>query len=105
MKIGLYFGSFNPIHVGHMIIANHIAEFSDLDEIWLVVTPMSPFKKGKPILDNHHRLAICKIAVEPFDKLKASDIEFHLPQPNFTIDTLIHIEEKFPRRICRGRIG
>ena len=96
MKIGLFFGTFNPIHIGHMIIANYMVEFSDLEEIWFVITPLSPFKIKKSILPNHHRLAIATIAVEPFPKLKASDIEFKMPQPNYTIHTLLHIEEKFP---------
>ena len=97
MKVGLFFGSFNPIHIGHMIIANYIVEFSDLEEVWFVVTPQSPFKQKKSMLSNHHRLAIANIAVEDFDKLKTSDIEFALPQPNYTINTLAHIEEKFPK--------
>ncbi|WP_111707343.1 nicotinate (nicotinamide) nucleotide adenylyltransferase [Lutibacter citreus] len=96
MKVGLFFGTFNPIHVGHMIIANYMAEFSDLDEVWFVITPLSPFKKKKSILDNIHRLAITNVAVENYRKLKTSDIEFKLPQPNYTINTLIHIEEKYP---------
>ena len=96
MKVGLFFGTFNPIHVGHMIIANYMAEFSDLDEVWFVVTPQSPFKQKVSMLSNHHRLAIVNIAVENYTKLKTSDIEFKLPQPNYTINTLVHIEEKFP---------
>lgn len=96
MKVGLFFGTFNPIHVGHMIIANYMAEFSDLDEVWFVVTPLSPFKKKNTLLDNNHRLAIANIAVEDYPKLKTSDIEFNLPQPNYTVNTLVHLEEKFP---------
>lgn len=98
MKIGLFFGTFNPIHVGHMIIANYIVEFSDLDQVWFVVTPQSPFKQKTSMLSNHHRLAIANIAVENYPKLKTTDIEFNLPQPNYTINTLIHIEEKFPNK-------
>src|SRR5680860_414526 len=90
-KIGLYFGTFNPIHIGHMIIANYMVEFSDLDEVWFVVTPRSPFKQKATLLSNHHRLALVNIAVENYPKLKTSDIEFNLPQPNYTINTLIHI--------------
>ena len=96
MKIGLFFGTFNPIHIGHMIIANYMAEFSDLDEVWFVITPMSPFKQKKSMLSNIHRLAIVNVAVENYLKLKASDIEFKLSQPNYTINTLIHLEEKHP---------
>ena len=96
MKVGLFFGTFNPIHIGHLIIANYMVEFSDLDEVWFVVTPLSPFKQKKSLLNNHHRLALANIAVETYPKLKTSDIEFKLPQPNYTINTLIHIEEKYP---------
>lgn len=98
MKIGLFFGTFNPIHSGHLILANYLAEFTDLDEVWFVITPMSPFKQKKSILENHHRLALANIAVENFPKLKTSDIEFKLPQPNYTINTLVQIEEKFPKK-------
>lgn len=95
MNVGLFFGTFNPIHIGHMVLANYLAEFSDLDEVWFVITPMSPFKQKKSMLSNIHRLAIANIAVENFPKLKTSDIEFKLPQPNYTINTLINLEEKF----------
>ena len=97
MNVGLFFGTFNPIHIGHMVLANYLAEFSDLDEVWFVITPMSPFKQKKSMLGNHHRLAIANIAVEDFPKLKTSDIEFKLPQPNYTIYTLVNLEEKFPQ--------
>lgn len=93
-KIGLYFGTFNPIHIGHLAIANHMAEFSDLDEIWLVVTPHNPHKKKKTLLDNHHRLEMVYRAIESYPKLKPSDVEFRLPQPNYTVHTLIHLQEK-----------
>lgn len=96
MKVGLFFGTFNPIHIGHLIIANHMAEFTDLEEVWFVVTPLSPFKKKSSLLGNHHRLAIANIAVEDYPKLKTSDIEFKLPQPNYTVNSLIHLEEKYP---------
>ena len=96
MKIGLFFGTFNPIHIGHLILANYMAEFSDLDEVWFVITPMSPFKQKSSMLYNTHRLAIANVAVEDYPKLKTSDIEFKLPQPNYTVNTLIHIEEKYP---------
>ena len=95
-KVGLYFGTFNPIHIGHLIIANHMAEFSDLDEVWFVITPQSPFKVKKSLLYNHHRLRMVEEAIEDnYPKLKASTIEFNLPQPNYTVDTLVHLGEKY----------
>ncbi|MDT0645685.1 nicotinate (nicotinamide) nucleotide adenylyltransferase [Zunongwangia sp. F260] len=94
-KVGLFFGTFNPIHIGHLIIANHMAEFSDLEEIWLVVTPHNPLKKKSTLLDNHHRLEMAYRACEPFEKLKPSNIEFGLEQPNYTVKTLLHLQEKF----------
>jgi nicotinate-nucleotide adenylyltransferase len=96
MKIGLYFGTFNPIHVGHLIIANHLVEYSNLDEIWMVVTPQSPFKKKKSLLDNIHRFALVDIATQEYPKIKPSDIEFKLPQPNYTVHTLAHISDTYP---------
>lgn len=93
-QVGLYFGTFNPIHIGHMVIANHMVEFSDLDEVWFVVTPQSPFKVKKNLLDNHHRYQMVLEATKEFPKLKPSKIEFDLPQPNYTIHTLVHLEEK-----------
>lgn len=96
MKVGLFFGTFNPIHIGHIIIANYLVEFSDLEEVWFVITPQSPFKQKASMLSNHHRFAMANIAVENYSKLKTSDIEFNLPQPNYTINTLAHIEEKYP---------
>jgi len=96
MKIGLFFGTFNPIHVGHLILANHLVENSDLDTIWFVVTPLNPHKKKKSLLTDHHRLAMVRIAVDNYPKLQASDIEFFLPQPNYTVNTLAYLGEKFP---------
>ena len=95
-KIGLYFGTFNPIHIGHLIIANHMVEYSDLDEIWMVVTPHNPFKKKNSLLENHHRFEMVYKATEKYPKIKPSNIEFKLPQPNYTIHTLTHISETFP---------
>lgn len=97
-KTGLYFGTFNPIHIGHIIIANHFAEHSDLDEIWLVVTPHNPFKKKNSLLPDHHRMEMVYKATEELEKLKPSDIEFKLPQPNYTVNTLAHLQEKYPGR-------
>lgn len=96
MKIGLYFGTFNPIHVGHLIIANHMAEYSDLDEIWMVVTPHNPLKKKSTLLENHHRFELVYRATENYSKIKPSDIEFKLPQPNYTVHTLAHISDLYP---------
>jgi nicotinate-nucleotide adenylyltransferase len=96
MKIGLYFGTFNPIHIGHLTIANHLAEHSDLDQVWFVVTPLSPFKKKSSLLDNYQRLEMVHRALKTYDHLRPSDIEFKLKQPNYTIDTLTYLGEKFP---------
>ncbi|HIB47598.1 MAG TPA: nicotinate-nucleotide adenylyltransferase [Flavobacteriaceae bacterium] len=97
-KIGLYFGTFNPIHVGHLTIANHMVEFGGLDEVWLVVTPHNPHKKKSSLLDNHHRLAMVRVALEDYPKLKPSTVEFDLPQPNYTVHTLAVLEEKYPEQ-------
>jgi nicotinate-nucleotide adenylyltransferase len=95
-KVGLYFGTFNPIHIGHLAIANHMAEHSDLDEIWMVVTPQNPFKKKSSLLDNFQRLEMVHLATENYPKLKPSDIEFNLSRPNYTVNTLAHLQEKYP---------
>ena len=97
MKIGLYFGTFNPIHVGHLTIANHLVEHSDLDQVWFVVTPHNPFKNKNTLLDNYQRLEMVYRATKDYTKLKPSDIEFNLPQPNYTINTLVHLQEKYPK--------
>jgi nicotinate-nucleotide adenylyltransferase len=95
-KVGLYFGTFNPIHIGHLVIANHMVEFSDLDEVWFVVTPQSPFKTKKTLLDNHHRYEMVYEATKEYPKLNPSKIEFDLPQPNYTVNTLVYLDEKYP---------
>ena len=92
-KIGLYFGTFNPIHVGHLIIANHMANHTSLDEVWLIVSPQNPFKEKSSLLADYHRLNLAKLAVEDNDKVRASDIEFKLPKPSYTINTLVHLKE------------
>jgi len=97
MKIGLYFGTFNPIHVGHLIIANHLAEHTDLEQIWMVVTPHNPLKQKSTLLDDYHRLHLVRLATEEYPKIKPSDIEFKLPQPNYTVNTLAHLMEKYPQ--------
>jgi nicotinate-nucleotide adenylyltransferase len=96
MKIGLYFGSFNPIHIGHLVIANHMAEYSDLSQVWFVVTPHNPFKKKSSLLDDYQRLEMVYRATKDYTKLKPSNIEFNLPQPNYTINTLAYLQEKHP---------
>jgi nicotinate-nucleotide adenylyltransferase len=96
MIIGLYFGSFNPIHIGHMAIANFMIEFSELDQLWFVVSPQNPLKEKKSLLKDYHRLEMVRLAVEEDDRFRASDIEFHLPTPSYTIDTLAYLEEKHP---------
>ncbi|QXP63938.1 nicotinate (nicotinamide) nucleotide adenylyltransferase [Polaribacter sp. HaHaR_3_91] len=97
-KIGLYFGTFNPMHIGHLIIANHMVENSDLDEIWMVVTPHNPFKKKSSLLDNHERFEMIYRATANYQKIKPSDIEFHLPQPNYTVHTLVHVSDMYPNK-------
>ncbi|NVK63095.1 MAG: nicotinate-nucleotide adenylyltransferase [Flavobacteriales bacterium] len=96
MKIGLYFGTFNPIHVGHMIIANYMTEHVDLDQVWIVVSPQNPLKKKKTLLPDYHRLALVRAATEDDPKLTVSDIEFHLPIPSYTSTTLAYLKEKHP---------
>ena len=97
-KTGLFFGSFNPIHNGHLILANYMAEFTDLDEVWFVVSPQNPLKDKNTLLAEHHRLALVRIAVEDQQKLGVTDIEFRMPRPSYTIDTLTWLGEKYPNR-------
>jgi nicotinate-nucleotide adenylyltransferase len=96
MKIGLYFGSFNPIHVGHLIIAGYIADNTPLDQVWFIVSPQNPLKPTNGLLNEYHRLHLVQVAVEDDARLKVSDVEFKLPRPSFTIDTLTYLEEKYP---------
>ena len=98
MKVGLFFGTYNPVHVGHMVIANYMVEFTDLDQIWLVVTPQNPFKQKQSILKDYDRLHLVRLAIGDDQRLKASDIEFKLPQPNYTATTLVYLKEKFPEK-------
>jgi nicotinate-nucleotide adenylyltransferase len=95
-KVGLYFGTFNPIHVGHLIIANHFVETTDLKEVWLVVTPQNPLKNKEGLLDDHHRLAMVREAIHDNPKLRVSNIEFDLPKPSYTVYTLQILKEKYP---------
>lgn len=96
-KVGLFFGSFNPVHIGHLVIANHIADSDLVDEVWFVVSPQNPFKKKDTLLEDYHRLALVNEAIEENDNLKASNIEFSLPKPSYTIDTLAYLTEKYPK--------
>ena len=96
MKIGLYFGSFNPIHTGHLIIASFVANNTDVQQVWLVVSPHNPLKKSSTLLNEYHRLHLVQMAIEGDSQLKASNIEFKLPRPSFTIDTLTYLDEKYP---------
>lgn len=96
MKIGLFFGTFNPIHIGHLVIANHIVEYSDLQQVWFLVTPQSPFKTKVSLLDNRQRFEMVYRATKDYLNLKPSDIEFNLSQPNYTINTLTYLQEKHP---------
>lgn len=97
MKVGLFFGSFNPIHVGHMILANYMASFTDLDEVWFVVSPHNPLKEKASLLHQNQRLHMVNLAIENIPCFKSSNIEFNLPQPSYTINTLAHLKEKFPK--------
>lgn len=97
MKIGLYFGSFNPVHNGHLIIASHLADFTDLDRIWFVVSPQNPFKEKNALLNERHRKHLIDLAIEGEKKLRSSSIEFNLPIPSYTIDTLTYLHEKHPK--------
>ena len=96
MKTGLYFGSFNPVHIGHMAIANYIHEYSDLDEIWFVVSPHNPLKKKVSLLPDYHRIRLVEIAIADDQRFRISDIESKLPKPSYTIDTLAYLSEKNP---------
>lgn len=96
MKIGLFFGSFNPVHVGHMIIANHMAQNTDLDQVWMVVSPHNPLKSKASLAKDQDRYHLVQLAIGDNPKLRASNVEFSLPMPSYTIDTLVHLKEKFP---------
>lgn len=97
MKIGLYFGSFNPVHIGHLIIANFVADNLKIKQVWFVVSPQNPLKKTLGLLNEYHRLYLVQIAMENNSKFRYSDIEFKLPRPSYTIDTLTYLQEKYPQ--------
>ncbi|MCX6246123.1 MAG: nicotinate (nicotinamide) nucleotide adenylyltransferase [Bacteroidetes bacterium] len=97
-KTGLFFGSFNPIHQGHLMIANYMVEYTDISQVWFIVSPHNPLKEKATLLADHHRLAMANIAVEDDPRFRASNIEFHLPQPSYTIDTLTYLSEKYQEK-------
>jgi nicotinate-nucleotide adenylyltransferase len=97
MKIGLFFGSFNPVHIGHMAIANYMAEFTDLQQVWFVISPQNPLKLKSSLLGDHHRLQLVRLAIGDSLKYKTSNIEFKMPQPSYTSDTLARLSEKYPQ--------
>lgn len=97
MKIGLYFGSFNPVHIGHLIIAQHLLNNTGLKQIWMVVSPQNPFKKSSTLLNEYARLYLIQTAIEGEYNIKASKIEFELPKPSYTVDTLIYLKEQYPQ--------
>jgi nicotinate-nucleotide adenylyltransferase len=97
MKVGLFFGSFNPVHVGHMVIANYMLTYTDLDRVWFIVSPHNPLKQKNTLLDEKQRLQMVQLAIGDNTKMKASDIEFKLPQPSYTINTLAYLKEKYPK--------
>ena len=96
MKIGLFFGSFNPIHIGHKVIASYLVDFTDLDKVMFLVSPQNPLKQKISLLDQYHRLQIIRAEIEDNSKLAVSDIEFDMPKPSYTIDTLVRLKEKYP---------
>lgn len=98
MKTGLYFGSFNPIHIGHLIIANHVLNETDLAEVWFVISPQNPFKPSATLLNEYDRLHLVQKAIDGDVRLKASEVEFSLPKPSYTATTLTYLSEKYPAR-------
>jgi nicotinate-nucleotide adenylyltransferase len=96
MKIGLYFGSFNPVHIGHMAIASYMVEYTDLNRLWFVVSPQNPFKKRHALLEGHHRLEMVSLAIGDDQRFRESDIEFKMPRPSYTIDTLAYLSDRYP---------
>jgi nicotinate-nucleotide adenylyltransferase len=104
-KVGLYFGTYNPIHIGHMAIANYMVEFTDIDQLWFVVSPQNPHKKKKNLLNDYDRLELVHRAAEDDPRIRVSDIEFHMPKPSYTVDTLAWLKDKFPKYDFRILMG
>lgn len=96
MKIGLYFGSFNPVHIGHMAIANFMTCFTEINQLWFVISPQNPFKKRFTLLGDYKRRALLELAIEGDDRFRVCDIEFRLPKPSYTVDTLMYLKELYP---------
>jgi len=96
LKVGLYFGSYNPIHIGHLAIANYIVEYNDIEQLWFVISPQNPHKKKENLLADYHRLELVERAFEGDDRFRASNIEFNLPKPSYTVDTLAYLHERYP---------
>lgn len=105
MKVGLYFGSFNPVHTGHLIIANHVLNFGEVQEVWFVVSPQNPLKETHSLLNQLTRLRLVRLAIEDQPRFKASNVEFDLPKPSYTIDTLSYLREKYPGKEFKVIMG
>jgi len=97
MKTGLYFGSFNPVHIGHLAIANYVIAFTDLDQLWFIISPQNPLKMRASLLEDHKRRTLLEMAIEGDDRFRVCDIEFKMPKPSYTIDTLTYLKELHPR--------
>jgi nicotinate-nucleotide adenylyltransferase len=97
MRIGLFFGSFNPVHIGHMALANYMLSFTEMEQVWMVVSPQNPLKSRSQLLHQNHRLLLVNLAIDDFPGIRSSNIEFSLPQPSYTINTLVHLKEKYPQ--------
>jgi len=97
MKIGLYFGSFNPIHIGHLVIASHVVDNTDVQQVWFVVSPQNPLKKAASLLNEYHRLHLVRLAVDDNQNFRVNDTEFKLPKPSYTVDTVTYLKEKYPQ--------
>ncbi|HQQ95599.1 MAG TPA: nicotinate (nicotinamide) nucleotide adenylyltransferase [Bacteroidia bacterium] len=105
MKIGLFFGSFNPVHIGHMALANYMLEFEDLDQVWFVLSPQNPLKDKSILLDQNNRLVLLNLAIDDHPKMRVCTIEFNLPKPSYTVHTLAHLSEKHPEHQFRLLMG
>ena len=105
MKVALFFGSFNPVHIGHLAIANYIAEYGGVDELWFVVSPQNPLKDAKTLAKEYHRAEMIKLSIEEYSKFKVSEIEFKLPKPSYTAHTMMHLTQRYPDKLFSLIIG